>query len=141
MKTIELSIEEYEEIRDVALITPWLIENMALICNNEKYTRRSLLQSSISSDSSGLISINTLLGMWDMGRWVDKDDDGMWFVFRIEGNDYFVFNTRGQVRRREGARKYMIQYVKYGHKIPYECKEVNVEQLKQLYYENTGLSR
>jgi len=114
-----------------------------LVCNDERFTRKTLFNSSISEYSAGKISINTLLGMWDSGVWIERDPVGNdWYVYRLEGNRYFAFDRYTHTKRKFWARKFLIQYSKYpnDYKIPYENGgEVDINLLKKLYDTNTSL--
>ena len=135
-----IRLHEMNDIKTIASAVPWLIENMVVVNNDERFSRKSFIGSAIGSHSGNQISINTLLSLWDYGQWIETDSSGRnWYVYRLHDRYYMMFNKDGHIRRMEGSRKYLIQYVKHPIKVPYECIEVNINQLRMLYDKGTSL--
>jgi len=132
---------EYKDIRKISLFIPWLIQYRELVCNDERFNRKSVFNSSINEFSVGKISINTLFGLFDAGLWIEKEPSrkNEWYVYRIYGQYCYLFDECGNVKRKLGiSRKYLIQYLKFPYKVPFEHEEVNIHQLKKLYEQHSG---
>jgi len=133
-------LREINDIKTIASAVPWLIENMVVVRNDERFTRKSFIGSAIGRHSGNQISINTLLSLWDYEKWIEIDSSGsIWFVYRLYDRFFMMFDKDGHIRKMEGSRKYVIQYIKHPCKVPYEWGDVNINQLKNLYDSCTGL--
>ena len=134
--------KEVYEVRTIAPAIPWLVENRGLISVDDRFRNKSFLQSSISGFTAGLISINTLLSLWDSGQWKDNDmlTGKEWWVYKLIGDYYRLTDLKGNILTKKGSRLFLFQYIKHS-KVNYEWGQVNVKQLKLLYDTSTGLFR
>jgi len=141
MLQLRLTTQEIREIRELAPIAKWLVENRGLINVNTPYRRMGLLKACYTYQPLGLLSISSLLELWANAMWIRFEMTGTdWYVFRVIGSYYLCFNERGEIKKCRGGYKYLTQYIIFRRlATPYEFGQVTVQQLKTIYHENTSL--
>ena len=136
-----VKFKEIYDVRKIAPVTPWLIEKRGIISHDERFSNKSFLSSSISEFSAGKISINTILSLWDENLWVHSNlaTGRKYWIYRLIGDYYRVFDIEGNINTKYGSRKFLIQYMKHQPHINYEWGEADLNLLKELYDKDKSL--
>lgn len=124
---------KYNKKNEIKLISEHiddLIELRGFINHNPKFTCCNILRAGIGDSSAGLISVNTLLAMWENELWKEKDEfDIDWWVYQVFSDHYKMFSSSGAIRENKGGRIYKLQYLRLEMMMPCNGKVLNIKEI------------
>jgi len=134
---------EKNQLRKVAQLLPSLIAMRGLIAISDEFRNRSLLRSGLSRKQAGWIDIQTQLALYDNGFWQYSEEGVLYYVFKIFINrsnthDFIAINEAGEIIRRPGGRKYLIEYMKFPQSYKTNCHGKLIEITKIIEYEEAN---
>jgi len=125
-----MKFSKKNEIKLIAKHIDNLIDFRDFINHNPSFNGGNILRAGISDSSAGLISVNTLLAMWEDELWKEKDEfDIQWWIYQVFDDNYKLFSSKGDMMEKKGGRTYKMEYILFRLKIPCYGKVLNIKEI------------